>query len=123
MKQNLFAILGAAIGGAVGYFAFFWIARQGFYGLILPGGCLGMGASIFNARSRGIPIACGVLAVALGFYAEWRFAPFVANGGITYFVSHLHQLQPVTLIMIGLGGFIGFWAPNRRSQEGSPAAQ
>jgi len=42
--RNLLAgILGAAAGGILGYFAFFWIAGQGFYALMVPGGLVGLG--------------------------------------------------------------------------------
>jgi hypothetical protein len=33
--------------------------------------------------------------------------------------THIHQLKPITLIMIAAGAFIGFWAPfSRRQHEG-----
>src|SRR6266404_2746198 len=102
------------IGGLVGYFAFFWIARQGFYGLILPGCLLGVGASMFPNRSAAVCVASGLLALALGLFTEWRFAPFVKDSGLLFFLSHMHQLRPITLIMIGAGAFIGFYAPFRR---------
>jgi len=113
MKQNLLVLSGAVVGGAIGYFGFLWIARQGFYGLILPGALLGVGASLTRNRSIPLCVACGVLAVALGLFAEWRFAPFRADESLGYFASHIHQLRPITLIMVGIGGFIGFWAPYR----------
>ena len=116
MKQNLLVLSGAVIGGAIGYFGFQWIARQGFYGLILPGALLGVGASLSWNRSVPLCAVCGVLALALGFFAEWRFAPFLADGSLGYFVSHLHQLRPITLIMIAVGGLIGFWAPYQHRQ-------
>ena len=105
------------MAGSLGYFVFFWIARQGFYGLILPGGLLGLGASVFKTKSTAVSVLCGLLALALGLFTEWRFAPFVKDGSLGYFVLHIHRLSPVTLIMIGVGAFIGFWAPFRRSQE------
>ena len=117
MKQNALVLLGAAVGGLVGYAAFFWLVRQGLYGLILPGGLLGLGAGVFKTRSMAIAVICGVLALGLGLFAEWRFAPFVANDGLGYFLSHVHQLKPVTLIMIAVGALIGFWVPFRRRQE------
>jgi heme O synthase-like polyprenyltransferase len=58
------------------------------------------------------------LALALGFLAEWQFAPFIKDGSFGYFVLHLHQLKPITLLMIAAGGFIGFWVPfSRRRLE------
>jgi len=29
--------------------------------------------------------------------------------GSAYFLTHVHQLQPVTLLMIGAGGALGGW--------------
>ena len=51
--KNVMAGLAAAAGGVVGYFAFIWIARQGFYALMLPGGLAGLGASFF-VRDRSV---------------------------------------------------------------------
>jgi hypothetical protein len=54
MKKHILVLLGAFAGGLVGYFGFLWIARQGFYALVLPGGLLGVGASLFRNKSTGI---------------------------------------------------------------------
>jgi len=121
LKPNCLVLLGAMIGGLLGHVVFFWVARQGFYGLILPGALLGMGAGIFKTRSNSIPVVCGLLALALGFFTEWRFAPFVADASFGYFVSHFHQLKPITLIMIAASAVISFWFPFRRSQEAKKA--
>ena len=94
MKQSCLVLLGAAIGGAVGYFAFFWIARQGFYGLILPGGLLGLGAGVFKGRSKIVAILCGVLALGLGLFTEWRFAPGAATGWHRH--EHDYVVVPMT---------------------------
>jgi hypothetical protein len=118
MKANVLAVLGALAGGALGYFAFFWIASQGFYALILPGGLLGLGAGIVQNKSVLVAIVCGLLATALGVVTEYRFAPFVADDSLPYFVSHLFDLKPVTLIMIAAGGLIGFWVPFGRKEQG-----
>jgi hypothetical protein len=105
----LLGLVGAIVGGAIGYFAFFWISQQGFYALVLPGGLLGLGAGSF-ARARSIPLAviCCIAALGLGLYTEWRFAPFVVDGSFTYLVTHALDLKPITLIMLGLGTFLGY---------------
>jgi len=120
MTHNLPALGGALVGGIVGYFAFFWIVHQGFYGLVIPGGLLGLGAGIVKNRSVWVAVVCGLLAIALGLFTEYRFAPFVANKSFGYFLAHVLELKPMTLLMIGLGGFIGFWVPFRHRQHGSP---
>ena len=117
--KDIFLIgVGAAIGGVLGYWAFFWIARQGFYGLILPGGLLGVGAGLSKGKtSLVISVICGLSALALGLFTEWRFAPFVKDKSLVYFLAHALELRPVTVIMIAAGAFLGFWVPFRRSQE------
>src|SRR5262245_60278425 len=114
MKEKLLPLAGACVGGLGGYFLFFWIARQGFYGVMLPGCLLGIGAGFFPTRSVAVCVVCGVVALMLGFFTEWRFAPFSKDQSLSFFVSHLHELRPITLIMIVLGGFIGFYGPFQR---------
>jgi len=116
MKQKLLLFAGATVGGLAGYLLFFWILRQGFYALILPGCLVGFGAGLFPTRSVGACITCGTLALALGLLAEWRFAPFIKDPSLLFFVSHIQDLKPLTLIMIAVGGFIGFYGPFRYSK-------
>jgi hypothetical protein len=119
MKQTLLVLAGAALGGTLGFFAFKWLLDQGFYGLVVPGGLLGLGAGFGRTRSVPLAVACGIAALLLGFYAEWKFRPFVADESLGYFVTHIHELKPLTLLMAGLGGFLGFWIPFR-NQPASP---
>jgi hypothetical protein len=117
MKQILIALAGATVGGVVGYLVFFWMVKQGFYGLVLPGGLLGLGAGIVKNRSIALAIICGLAALCLGICAEWRSAPFVADESLGYFLTHIFQLNPVTLVMILVGGLLGFWIPFRRKES------
>ncbi len=114
MKQAALVLGGAVLGGVVGYFAFGWLITQGFYGLILPGGLLGLGAGIVPCRARWPSVICGVMALTLGLVTESRFFPFKADDSFGYFLSHVHQLNTVTLLMIAAGTAIGFWVPFRR---------
>jgi len=103
-------LTGAVIGGAVGHFVFLWIARQGFYALALPGALAGVGCGwLGKSNSRPLAIASGVLSLALGIFSEWRFAPFMKDNSLGYFLVHLQDLRPFTLLMILLGGVFGFW--------------
>ena len=115
MKQTIIALVGAAAGGTLGFFAFFWIRRQGFYGMILPGGLLGLGASVGQVRSIWLAMFLGLAALGLGLFTEWRHAPW-DDDSLSYFLLHVHQLQPITLLMIGAGGLLGFWVPYRRME-------
>ena len=93
------------------------MTQQGFYGLVLPGGLLALGAGIGRTRSIAVPIGCAVAAFLLSCYTEWKFAPFKDDGSFLYLLTHLHQLKPVTLLMIGVATALGFYVPFRRIEE------
>src|SRR4030095_1535190 len=93
-------IVGAIVGGVVGYYLFVWIARQGFYAIMLPGALLGWGARLCaRRRSQPLTIICTFLALIAGCFSEWRFRAFVSDDALGYFIATLHKLQPITLIM------------------------
>lgn len=108
--SNAVGLLGGVMGGAVGVIAFGWIARQGFYAPFLIGGLVGVGCfALARHPSWGRGIACGVIALALGVYAEWREFPFVADRRFRYFLAHLNDLQPLTWLMMLLGAALAVW--------------
>lgn len=118
MKQTLLVLGGAIAGGVLGYFACFWLARQGLYALALPGGLLGLGAGLGKCRSVALAVLCGLAAVGLGLFTDWRFFPFAKDESLRYYLLHVHDLSPVTLLMIAAGGAIGFYVPFRRVEPG-----
>ncbi|MCH8839609.1 MAG: hypothetical protein IH831_02840, partial [Planctomycetes bacterium] len=106
----LLGIVGGIVGGALGYLAFFLMARQGVYAIVLPGALLGLGCRFLSGfKSYALGVASGLLALLLGFFAEWRFAPFIADGSFAYFITHALNLKTMTLVMIAIGSFFGFW--------------
>jgi hypothetical protein len=117
VRSWLLGILGAGAGGVLGYFAFLWIARQGFYALLLPGALVGAGGGL-AARGRSVPraAACALVALGLGVFTEWRFAPFIKDASLGYFFSHLQDLQPITLLLIFGGAAIAYWLALGRDQ-------
>jgi hypothetical protein len=121
-KSSLLVLAGALVGGLLGHFIFFWVIRQGFYGLIIPGAAVGLGAGFFTARSTPPTILCGSWALALGLFTEWRYAPFTQDHSLGYFLSHLPDLEPITLIMVTVGAFLGFWIPFGRVRKGRKIA-
>ena len=103
-------LVGAAIGGLLGYFAFFWIAGQGFYALVLPGASLGIGFGILHrGQTTAGGVLCAILAILLGLYSDWKFAPFDKDASLIFFLTHVHQVEPIVLIMIAVGGCCGYW--------------
>jgi hypothetical protein len=117
MKNHLLVLAGALAGGILGHVACVWMAHQGFYAMVLPGGLAGLGAGIFRSRSLTVHIACGVWALVAGLVTEWHLAPFLADGSFGYFLTHVGSLQPVTILMIAAGALIGFWIPFQRGRE------
>jgi hypothetical protein len=115
MKQTLIAIAGAVLGGTLGFFGFRWLISQGYYGLMLPGGLLGLGASFGKTRSVWLAAGFGVAALLLGIFTEWDYRPFRKDDGFVYFLLHVTDNDSVTLLMIVLGGALGFWIPFRRA--------
>ena len=122
VKDHLLVCAGAVVGGLIGFWGFVWIVGQGLYALILPGALAGLGAGVARNHSLTLAVGCGLFALSLGLVAEWKVFPFVQNDSIGYFLAHLHQLRPLTMLLIGAGGFIGFWIPFRRRQEMSKRA-
>lgn len=109
MRNILVAIVGAAVGGALGFLGFGWFLSSGFYALVLPGGLMGIGASVGRTRSLPLAIALCLCAILLAFLAEWKYRPFVKDESLAYFIQNLHQLSPVTFIMVAVGAFVAFW--------------
>ena len=104
-------------GGVLGYLGFVWLIGQGFYALVLPGGLVGLVGGIPRSQSLVGPLLCGMVAIVAGLVAEYRFGPFLADPSFGYFLSHALELRPVTLLLIGIGGVIGFWVPFRRRER------
>jgi hypothetical protein len=114
-------LLGAAAGGAAGYFLVGWLARQGFYGIALPGVLLGLGAGwLGRGGSRPFGILCGVTGLVLGMLSEWSYFPWVKDKSFSFFLTHLPDQPPVTLLMILLGGAAAFWFAWRRTGPVAP---
>jgi hypothetical protein len=117
MKQTLLGLGGALVGGVVGHFAFLWLVHHGLYGLILPGGLLGLGAGVARPRSVWLGVICGLLAVALGLFTDWRYEWFKDDPSFGYFLLHAYKLDAVALLMIGVGAAIAFWVPYSRIEK------
>ncbi len=110
-RMNLAAgLIGCLSGGAIGVMAFFMLAQQGLYALALPGALAGLGAGwVSGIQSKLLGVIAGCFALVLGILLEWKFAPFVADGSLQYFVTHLSSLRPATIGMIVMGAVFGVW--------------
>jgi hypothetical protein len=103
-------ILGGAVGGVAGYYAFHWLIGMAQYSVMLPGVLFGLGCGLLSGkRSLGLATLSLFAGLALGVYTEWSWAPFAADDSFGYFLSHLMDLKLNTKIMVVLGGVVGFW--------------
>lgn len=112
--SQLLALVGAIAGGVIGYFAFGWLVSRGFYGLAIPGALLGLGCGwLAQDRSRTRGLVCAIAALALSIFIEGKFFPFIDEDGrprgLGYMVAHLHELSPVTLLMMAIATVVAFW--------------
>ncbi len=108
--SNLLGLLGAIIGGVAGFYTFQWLWGHGFYGLMIPGAFLGLGCSLLARHpSIGRGVACGISALGLSLFTEWYFSWFKDDPSFRYFLMHVKDLSPVTLLMIGIGSLIAYW--------------
>jgi hypothetical protein len=110
ITSNLLGLVGAVVGGVIGYYIFLWMVDQGFYGLMIPGALLGLGCGLLSqhvSHPRGV--LCALAAIFLGMFAEWHFKWFVPDDSFGYLVTHFHQKQQLTLIMLALGAFFAYW--------------
>jgi hypothetical protein len=108
--SNLLGLVGAGIGGVLGFYTFGWLVGQGFYGPMIPGALLGLGCSLLAQHSSTIRgVVCGLAGLGLGLFSEWWFRPFNDDESLSYFLKNLSSLSAVTLPLIGVGAFIAFW--------------
>src|SRR5262245_24048712 len=114
-KRDALVLCLAAAGGVAGHFVFFLLAAHGLYGLAIPGGFVGLGAGILKNRSLSVAVISAALALAAGVVTQYRFMPLALTGGFAQFLGHLFELPPLTLFMLAVGAFAGFWVPFRRS--------
>jgi len=106
----LLGALGGLIGGVAGYFLFGWTWHWGFYGIMIPGVAVGLGVGWCSGdRSNVYGILAAVAGLGLGLFTEWSYRPFKVDESLRFFLTNLHRLTPVTLIMIGLGTVFAYW--------------
>ncbi|HVJ80568.1 MAG TPA: hypothetical protein VNC50_05815, partial [Planctomycetia bacterium] len=66
---------------------------------------------MFRSRSLALAVICGAAATLLGLYTEWKFAPFVGEESFGHFLKNVTRRAPITLILIAVGGVLGFYGP------------
>ena len=122
--SNLFGLVGALVGGGVGFVLFRWIAGQGFYAPFVVGGVAGLGCLLLARHvSIGRGVAVGILAVVMEVLAEWAVFPFARDNSLGFFLRNVPALPPIKLVLIGVGGLIAGWLGRDSLRAGrKPAA-
>lgn len=112
IRAWLRGIVGASIGGAVGWFAFGLLMSQGMYGLALPGATVGLGFALLARRPLGITagLFCAVAGLLLMACCEWQIGAFKDDNSFLYLLTHLHQVDSSqTIMFLVLGTVFAFW--------------
>ena len=103
-------VIGAVVGGVLGFMGFGLLLKLGLYGMVVPGAMVGWACGAQSGgRSVPLGIVSAMMAAATCLYTEWYFFPWVADESFTYFLSHLHDLQLRTILSMAAGIFAGFW--------------
>lgn len=101
-------IVGAIVGGIVGYFAFDWLASKGFYAMVMPGAAIGLACGYASGiRSPLLGAICALLALPLSLICEsWVI---LADDSLDFLLKNLGNLGSVTWMMISAGTVMSFW--------------
>ncbi len=106
--SNILGLIGAAAGGALGFFAYRWILSQGFIGGMIPGAFLGLGCSLLARHAslaRGV--FCGIAGLVMGFFTDWYTN--VTTDTFWVYLQNAKNINQVVLLTILLGAVIAFW--------------
>jgi hypothetical protein len=114
-----FGIVGALLGAAVGYVAFFTLLnRAGLYAMVLPGALIGIGR-VMGSKTKSIPlgIVCGVAAVVLSLYLEWRVTPLPEGATFIEFLQRLPDRPFRSQASLIAGPLMALWFGLGRSES------
>ena|SRR5271165_5624980 len=106
--SNLLGLVGAALGGVLGFYTYRWILGHGFVGGMIPGAFLGLGCSLLARHpSLGRGVVCGIAGLALGFFTDW----YTNDTTDTFwmYLQNAKSINQVVLLTIVIGTFIAFW--------------
>ena len=93
----------------LGWFGFHWLVGQGLLAPMLPGALLGLGCGVASGgRSQALGVLCAAGGTIIGLLAYWRVL-LLEDDSLWFFVTHLHERSPVSLLMFGLGGLFAYW--------------
>lgn len=119
-------LVGATMGGIVGYFIYMHALGYGLVAGVIPGAFLGLGSGLLSGRpSRLRGLICGLGGLALSLYVEWKTSALAADEQFGGFLAGLPKKPPIILVMIVLGTFLAYrWGGDgmKPSFGGRPSA-
>ncbi|MEO6810452.1 MAG: hypothetical protein ABI353_15160, partial [Isosphaeraceae bacterium] len=62
-----------------------------------------------RAKSTIRGLFCAAAGVLLSLFVEWKAFPFRADDSLEYFLYHVQELKPITLLMIATGAAAACW--------------
>ncbi len=113
-------ISGGVIAGALGAAIYWFLLTRGIHAPILVPGVIGLGCGLGFAAKRdwrmGAISAAMAVIVTLVIDIVW-YLQHVRDGSVTYYLTHLHQLNPIYLagvriplwVVYGIGAALAFW--------------
>ncbi|MCJ8331633.1 MAG: hypothetical protein HRT89_23760 [Lentisphaeria bacterium] len=101
----VFAIGGCIIGAVLTWF----LLRQGIDSLVFIGLFCGLAAGrALKFKSKNFGFFCAVLGLFASLLTEAYLSPFIADGSLLFFFTHLQDLSFATWIMAGLGSYMAY---------------
>ncbi len=106
-------LAGGAVAGYLGYrVVAYLISHHGWWVPILPGAFAGLACGqLSGVASKGRGAINGLLGLGLAVYAQWRLfnPPFEFDKTFPSYLTHIHQLPPITLVILVVNGLLAFW--------------
>ena len=103
-------LIGAAIGGTIGWFVYFLLLDYGLDGLMIPGALVGLGFGLLSKRAfLSAGFLCAILGLGLMLCCEWKSLLAFQDEPLTEFLSNLGGLNTRSKIMMGAGTLMAFW--------------
>ena len=101
-------IIGAVVGGALGYVLTILLGMLGVLPLALLGGGVAIGAGSWRVRRELVwTIVFTIVAVASSVVHIWSIAPLVADPSFVYFITNPGQWAGFTWLSLGLTALLG----------------
>lgn len=121
VKNLLAGLVGAVVGGIVGFFIYQWLFNNGYSGPVVPPACVGLGFGL-AARKRHIAFGfiSAVLAVGATMFTVWKIR-LVDGTSFTDFLEWYMDKNTFGWVMVAIGIAMAFSFGMGRENYGTPS--